>query len=713
MTFSSAPSFGAVVGSPIAVTQADTVILVDVTSLVQGWVTTPASNHGIALAASASAASTFVLLDSKENQETSRPPALDITLFGPQGPQGVVGPQGPQGATGATGAQGPVGAVGPQGPIGMTGATGATGAVGSTGPQGPPVSFRGTWAAATTYAIGDSVFFQGTSYVSLVAANLGHQPDTDVTTSSGNWAVLAQQGAVGPAGDVGATGPAGPQGRANRRSGRHRRDRAGRRHWATGSDRPNRSHRGGWTARSRRINWSNRGSGSSRSDGCDRDYWSDGSGGRNGRNGGNRLTRPFWSYRSNGPSGTVVRFYRSLEFCHELRRWPDGVLPGIELHLAGNGNTGHQPDTDVSGSRGHWALIAQQGAVGTAGATGATGAQGPAGATGATGAAGPQGPVGAAGATGATGSPVERVREVLRERQEPPDRKGQSISFVGTWNLITTYAVSQSVFFQGSTYISLVDGNFDNEPDTDVANHTGNWATIAQQGAPVSFQGTWSGSTTYGIGGAVFFQGSSYISKVNSNLNNQPDISPTQWALLAQQGGVGPTGTTGATGAQGPQGIQGPTGLTGASGATGAEGPIGPTGADGAAGPAGATGPQGPPVTFQGTWLGGTTYALGDAVFLGGSSYISLVAGNIGNEPDTDNGMHWAVLAQQGAAGPAGPQGPTGNDGAPGPPGLPGPSGPAGNDGAPGPQGPSGPQGPVGINFRGPWNSDSNLRPFR
>jgi hypothetical protein len=71
VTFSSAPSFGAVVGSPIAVTQADTVILVDVTSLVQGWVTTPASNHGIALTASASAASTFVLLDSKENQETS------------------------------------------------------------------------------------------------------------------------------------------------------------------------------------------------------------------------------------------------------------------------------------------------------------------------------------------------------------------------------------------------------------------------------------------------------------------------------------------------------------------------------------------------------------------------------------------------------------------------------------------------------------------
>ena len=381
VTFSSAPSFGAVVGSPIAVTQADTVILVDVTSLVQSWVTTPASNRGIALSASASAASTFVLLDSKENQETSRPPALDITLFGPQGPQGGVGPQGPQGPTGATGAQGPVGAVGPQGAVGPLGATGPAGATGATGPQGPPVTFQGTWAVATTYAVGDSVFFQGTSYISLVAANLGHQPDTDVTNSSGNWAVLAQQGATGTTGAVGATG--------------------------------------------------------------------------------------------------------------------------------------------------------------------------------ATGAIGPQGSIGLTGATGAVGA-------------------------------------------------------------------------------------------------------------------------------------------TGATGSQGPQGIQGATGPAGATGATGAQGPAGATGATGAQG---ALGAQGPPVSFKGTWLLETTYALGDAVFFSSSSYISLVIGNIGNEPDTDNGTHWAVLAQQGATGPAGPQGSTGNDGAPGPPGLPGPSGPAGNDGAPGPQGPSGPQGPAGVDF--------------
>ena len=95
-------------------------------------------------------------------------------------------------------------------------------------------------------------------------------------------------------------------------------------------------------------------------------------------------------------------------------------------------------------------------------------------------------------------------------------------------------------------------------------------------------------------------------------------------------------------------------------------------------------------------------------MFFGGSSYISLVVANVGNEPDTDNGTHWAVLAQQGAAGApgaTGSQGPAGMDGTPGAPGSPG------VDGAPGPQGPSGPQGPAGINFRGPWNGGTIYAP--
>jgi hypothetical protein len=82
-------------------------------------------------------------------------------------------------------------------------------------------------------------------------------------------------------------------------------------------------------------------------------------------------------------------------------------------------------------------------------------------------------------------------------------------------------------------------------------------ATSGSQGPPISFQGAWSNATTYGVGSAVFFNGSSYISLVASNLGNQPDTSTTEWSLLAQQG---------ATGANGQQGIQGFMGQTGANG---------------------------------------------------------------------------------------------------------------------------------------------------
>ena len=149
---------------------------------------------------------------------------------------GAVGPQGPQGftgaigATGATGTQGATGAIGPQGPIGLTGATGATGATGSqgpigltgaqgatggAGPQGPAgvngtgFNFRNAFDPTATYAINDVVTYSGSTYL----ANVANGPNTltpDANTSA--WAVVAQQGATGPAGSQGLIGAMGPQG---------------------------------------------------------------------------------------------------------------------------------------------------------------------------------------------------------------------------------------------------------------------------------------------------------------------------------------------------------------------------------------------------------------------------------------------------------------------------------------------------------------------
>ncbi len=82
----------------------------------------------------------------------------------------------------------------------------------------------------------------------------------------------------------------------------------------------------------------------------------------------------------------------------------DAVFENGTSYIALAANLSVDPATDVSGSGGTWAVLAQKGATGATGAAGAIGSQGPIGLTGAVGATGPAGPTGAIGATGATGA---------------------------------------------------------------------------------------------------------------------------------------------------------------------------------------------------------------------------------------------------------------------------------------------------------------------
>ena len=210
VTYATLPALGATVQTA-QVVGAGEFVTFDVTSAVQGWVSAPGTNYGLALVAGTG---TVVQFDSKENDETSHSPELEIALVG----NGAVGPVGPQGATGATGPQGI------QGETGTTGATGPAGPQGEVGPQGPPgvsgtgggIAYQGTFDAGTTYAVGDVVQWGGSSWVSLVAGNIGSVPGTSGLT----WGMLAAAGAQGPAGPQGPmglsvqgpAGPAGPQG---------------------------------------------------------------------------------------------------------------------------------------------------------------------------------------------------------------------------------------------------------------------------------------------------------------------------------------------------------------------------------------------------------------------------------------------------------------------------------------------------------------------
>jgi hypothetical protein len=139
--------------------------------------------------------------------------ALSLTLTNLSGPMGATGTQG---ATGPAG-----GATGATGAAGSTGATGATGSTGATGTIGTVSN----WASGTTYSAGQVVYCQaagacvtagqGSSYVSLISSNTGHDPHT---TNGTDWAQITAAGADGSngaTGSVGATGATGATGGTN------------------------------------------------------------------------------------------------------------------------------------------------------------------------------------------------------------------------------------------------------------------------------------------------------------------------------------------------------------------------------------------------------------------------------------------------------------------------------------------------------------------
>jgi len=187
-------------------------ITVDVTSLVQGWITTPASNDGIALTSATAA----VLLDSKENDETGHSAKLDITtttpgatgatgaqgIQGPIGPQGVQGAVGQQGIQGVQGVQGPIGPAGAIGLTGSTGAQGATGAAGATGSTGAIGSIGATGLTGATGSVGAT---------GLIGAT-GTTGATGVTGSTGNTGITGATGAIGATGATGVAGATGSTG---------------------------------------------------------------------------------------------------------------------------------------------------------------------------------------------------------------------------------------------------------------------------------------------------------------------------------------------------------------------------------------------------------------------------------------------------------------------------------------------------------------------
>ncbi len=60
----------------------------------------------------------------------------------------------------------------------------------------------------------------------------------------------------------------------------------------------------------------------------------------------------------------------------------------------------------------------------------------------------------------------------------------------------------------------------------------------------VTYRGSWAAPTAYHANDVVVFNGATYLAATTS-LGSQPDVSPSQWSVLAVNGAVGATGPAG------------------------------------------------------------------------------------------------------------------------------------------------------------------------
>jgi hypothetical protein len=221
------PTIGPPSGT-FTVSTAGQFVTLDVTTIVQDWVTTPATDFGFAL----NSTSANLLLDSKENDETGHAASLDITITsegaaglqgvqGPQGIQGSAGLMGPQGLAGSLGLIGATGPAGAAGATGVAGATGATGTIGATGTAGTPgvvgvvgptgvTGPIGATGAAGAIGVAGAIGPTGVAGTPGVAGAVGATGATGAIGATGAAGIPGVAGAVGATGTTGATGAIGP-----------------------------------------------------------------------------------------------------------------------------------------------------------------------------------------------------------------------------------------------------------------------------------------------------------------------------------------------------------------------------------------------------------------------------------------------------------------------------------------------------------------------
>ncbi len=221
------------------------------------------------------------------------------------------------------------------------------------------------------------------------------------------------------------------------------------------------------------------------------------------------------------------------------------------------GPKGDKGDTGAAGAAGAQGPQGDPGPKGDKGDTGATGAKGDTGATGAKGDKGDKGDTGATptvavGATslGATANvaanPASTSSALILDFTLVKGDKGDTgstgpgFTFYPTYNSGQTYQPRDVVYYNGSSYVNKI------QSTNNLPTNTTYWSLMAQRGTDgtgFTYKGEYAPSSTYFVNDVVSYNGSAFVGRVSVPLNTPPvaGSTTTYWGQLASKGDTGAT----------------------------------------------------------------------------------------------------------------------------------------------------------------------------
>jgi hypothetical protein len=213
-------TFGAPKISELPIAIMNNFVSIDVTDWVKAWLNGALANEGIEIEAGASTALLNLAFDSKESNETSHEPRLEISLTrigpvgppGPQGSPGVPGAPGPIGPPGVPGIAGPAGSQGPAGPQGVAGVNGTSWFSGTGAPQSNLGTLFDYYLDLGFGEVWQKVSNEGGPQWSLQGNIRGAQGPPGTEGPPGSAGAIGPIGPIGPMGLPGAAGMSGPPG---------------------------------------------------------------------------------------------------------------------------------------------------------------------------------------------------------------------------------------------------------------------------------------------------------------------------------------------------------------------------------------------------------------------------------------------------------------------------------------------------------------------